>query len=185
MAIALIAAVVGAVVGAIVGAYFQRRWTPDYSAKLAALSEQFAALQRQNETLEQQRAEAEHLRLDMSLQQAYCANYIVLVENDSDREITMEKMALFRDGVWLCEMCQPKADGGLNVAPHTRKQVRLEPQNDPARTLMSMDPDLPPGKCIQVELVLDYGVFGRPRQFRKKILITADLRNHKLTQWSP
>lgn len=185
MAIAVIAAVVGGIVGAIVGAYLQRRWTPDYSGELAALRGQVAALQKQGETLEQQHAEAEHLRLDMSLQEGYSRNYILLVENDSDREITMEKVALRRDQVWLCELCQPKADGGLNVAPHARKQIQLEPQHDPACTLMSMDPELPPGKCIQVELVLDYRVFGRPRRFRKSILVTADLRNRHLTQFSP
>jgi hypothetical protein len=177
--------VISALIGAVLGAYLQRRWTPDYSERFAALQEQVAALQKQNETMEQERAEAEHLRLNISLQQGYVRNYIIVVENDSDREIAMEKIGLRRNDVWLCEMCVPKADGGLSVPCHSREQMSLELQNDPTMTLQNMEPELQAGRCIEVELVLDYRLFARPRQFRKKILATADYRNRRMTQFSP
>jgi hypothetical protein len=187
MGIATVAtvSVISALIGAVVGAYLQRRWTPDYSKKLDDLQEQVAALEVQKERMEQERAEAEQLRLNMSLRHGYVRNYVVLFENDSDREITIEKVGLRRDDVWLCEMCVPKVESGLMVGPRSGKQICFEPQHDPTMTLQNMEPELQPGRCIEVELVLDYRLFGRPRQFRKKILATADYRNRTLTQFSP
>ena len=186
MIVTLIVSLVAALIGAIVGAYLQKRWTPDYSAELIALRQQIAALQKQHEALEQERAEIEHLRLNMSLEQGYSGNYIVRVENNSDREITVEKIALRKDEIWLCELCKPRtSDGSLQITANSSRHMDLAPQHDPSSTLQSMKPDLPSGKCIDVELVMDYKVFGRPREFSKGILVTADYRNHHLTQFSP
>jgi hypothetical protein len=182
----LIVSLIAALIGAIVGAYLQKRWTPDYSAELSALAQQIAALKKQHETVDQERAETEHLRLNLALEQGYSGNYIVRVENNSNREITVEKIALRKDAVWLCELCKPKTnDGSLQVPANSSRHMDLAPQHNPSSTLQSMKPDLPSGKCIDVELVMDFRVFGRPRQFSKGILVTANYRNDHLTQYSP
>ena len=60
-----IIALVAALIGAVIGAYLKKRWTSDYSVELSALRQQIEAQQKQHETLEQERLEAEHLRLDI------------------------------------------------------------------------------------------------------------------------
>jgi hypothetical protein len=174
-----------AIIGAIVGAYLQKRWMPDPSAEIAGLRKQVTAFQQRIETLELERAESEHLRVSMSLQQGAPGSYIMPVKNDSDEEVAAEGVNLVYDDVELSNPTGPKSTDSWKIAPHSGKQICWAPEPDPVRTLMLMEPSLGSGTPIAIQLVLFCRIRGKPKALRRKQLVTVDYLNRQMTPFGP
>jgi hypothetical protein len=122
------------------------------------------------------------VELSISLRQAVSQNYIVLVKNESDEEVSIRKLTLERNGLELSQPTIPKEAEEWMLAPRSGRQLAWDPTPDPAVTLqMSQSPPTSP---IDIEIVLVCQILGMRKEFKRKILVAADYRNHRLDSLS-
>lgn len=200
---AIFAAIVGAIVGAILTWYLQGRWTHDRAAdevvelrkqvatqseQLAAIRNEFAEFKRNVEAEENERVEFEHFPLDISLQHASPANYIINVRNASDREVAIETIQMLRgDAVGECpltEASKPKPNDDWKIGPRSEKQICWTPQDDPVRMLRTLEPiKFPPtrGTVVSVIWVLTFRV-GR-RLLSKRRPQRVNIFGNSMSSW--
>lgn len=167
------------------GARLQRKWTPNPVPSMEALGDRITELQQRIEANEEERIESEHFILAMRLQQGVAGNYILDVRNDTDRDVTVETVQLFRGDAPLSDPNKPKPTDDWRIAAHSGKQLWWSPQPDPVSTLIYSEPNLPQGVAIPIRIVLVCRSSGKPRVARRTLLVTADYRNHSLTQFGP
>lgn len=131
LVLTILVAFVSAIMAAILGAYLQRRWTPDLRPQIIELGTKLTAFQQRVETLERERAELENFSLELSLQQAVSQNYIMVVKNDSDREVKIETVNLEYKGIPLSKPSKPKAGDDWRIGKRDGKQLCWVPLPDP------------------------------------------------------
>lgn len=124
----------------------------------------------------------EAVELSISLRQAVSQNYIVLVKNESGEEVSIRKLTLERNGLELSQPTIPKEGEEWMLAPRSGRQLAWDPTPDPVVTLqMSQSPPTSP---IDIEIVLLCQILGMRKEFKRKILVAADYRNHRLDSLS-
>ena len=112
---------------------WRRRRVPfDKSAELPI---KVAALQQPIRKLEQECAQSELLALDISLKHCGPRSYSLSVRNNSDQELTVERVSLiYRDSelsVELSRAARPWLSQDWQVRPHSEKEIRWAPTPDP------------------------------------------------------
>jgi diguanylate cyclase (GGDEF)-like protein len=148
------------------------------------LLQQIATFQQRIETLEQERIQAEHLPIAISLQQAIPANYIISLKNESDIEISIEGIRLLHEGIELCGTCKPKRSNDWKIAPNTARHIEFAPSPDPVGTL-ALKPRIPMGVVTTLEIILLCKIRGRLLERLKKQLVTIDYASRQMTPYGP
>jgi diguanylate cyclase (GGDEF)-like protein len=126
---------------------------------------------------------AEAAELSMSLRQAVSGNYMALVRNESDEEVSVGKISLERNGIELSQPGRPKQGEGWIIAPRSERAVTWAPVPDPVGTLAMTQPS--PTSPVDIEMVVHYEVLERRKVAKRKILVAVDYRNHRMDQFSP
>jgi hypothetical protein len=174
-----------AIVGAALGAYLQKRWTPNLAPELKALRGQLTAFQQRIETLEQERIDAAHLPIFVSLERGEHSKYTLLARNESDEEILVQSVGTLRDGIELSALGRPTQPDDWRIAPHSSHQLSWVPNPDPVGTLGMSRTRPAPGAPIEIEFVLYCTIRGKPIVLRRKILVGVDLGNYRMEQVNP
>lgn len=118
------------------------------------------------------------VEVTISLRQAVPQNYILLVKNDSDEDISVRKVTLERAGLQLCQPAAPKEDTDWSIGPRAGKEIWWSPSPDPVRILQMSQ--APPTSPIDLEIIVECEILGTRKEFRRKILVAADYGNHRL-----
>jgi len=126
---------------------------------------------------------AEAVELSMSLRQAVSGNYMALVSNESDEEVSVGKISLERNGIELSRPGKPKQGEGWIIAPRSGRVLNWAPVPDPVGTLAMMQ--LSPTSSVDIEMVVHYEVLEKRKVAKRKILVAVDYRNHRMDQFSP
>ncbi len=117
-----------------------------------------------------------------SLLQAVSENYIVLVKNDSNEEVSVTKLTLERGGLELSKPVVPKEPAEWTIGPRSGREISWNPAPDPVRTLQMSQ--APPASPVDIEIVVACEILGTRKEFRRKILVVADYANHRLDSLS-
>jgi len=125
-------------------------------------------------TQSSQYSETEYLPVEMTLQQTAQANYICVVKNDSDHEISIEAIKVMRNTTELCSTKRQTTDD-WTVAPHSGKQISWAPLPDPARTLKVIETTLAQSNVIPIEFVFVCRIKGRLRLVSFSKLVATSL----------
>jgi len=120
----------------------------------------------------------EAAELSVSLRQAVSQNYIVLLKNDSDEEVSLKKLTLERNGLELSQPARPKEAEEWTLAPRSGREIAWSPAPDPVVTLQMSQSS--PTSPIDIEIVVLCQILGVGKVFKRKILVAADYRNHRL-----
>jgi diguanylate cyclase (GGDEF)-like protein len=120
----------------------------------------------------------------MTLQTGYHSNFVLIIENRSDDEVTIESITLKHGTVHLCPPSKPSKLEELVLPPHSKKQVSSwTPSVSPTSTLRMKLPDLKNGQITEIEIAVGAKVLGRKRFFLQTILVTVDYVNQHITQF--
>jgi len=126
---------------------------------------------------------AEAVELLMSLRQAVSGNYMALVTNESDEEVSVGKISLERNGIELSQPGKPEQGERWIIAPRSGREITWAPAPDPVGTLGMTQPH--PSSPVDIEMVVYYEVLERRKVAKRKILVAVDYRNHRMDQFSP
>ncbi|SRR6266478_2561743 len=205
VALTIIVAFGSAIVGALLGAYLQRLWTPDPRPeitavgkdlgdqmkamdprpRIGALSTQLTDFQKRIEAIEQERTEIENFTLELSLQQAQQANYIMEAKNDSDRDVKAESIVIEYRGIPLCRPCKPKKEENWTIRKHSGVQIPFAPQPDPVNQLIYNSITPATGVAVPITLVVLCRIDGRLKAVRGIQSVTVDTTNKSMTPFGP
>ena len=197
--------VVSAFLAAVLGAYLQRLWTPDPRPEITAvgknlgeqmaamdarpaigaLSTQLTAFQTRIETIELERTEFENFTLELSLQQAQQANYIVTAKNDSDRDVRAETVSIEYRGVPLCRPCKPKDGEDWTIKKRSSKPLCFAPQPDPVVQMIYGSIAPPSGVAVPITLIILCRIDGKLKPVKGIQIVTVDTTNHSMTAFGP
>lgn len=122
------------------------------------------------------------VEVTISLRQAVPQNYILLVKNDSDEDISVRKVMLERAGLQLCQPVVPKEDADWSIDARAGKEIWWSPAPEPVRILQMSQ--TPPTSPIDIEIVVMCEILGTRKEFRRKILVGVDYANHRLDSLS-
>ena len=117
-------------------------------------------------------SEADYLSVEMTLQQTVQANYICLVNNESDFELKTEVIKIVRNGTELCAT-KAQATDDWTIPPQSAKRMNWAPLPDPARTLKMIETNLAQSNVIPIEIVFVCRIDGklRPIPFSKLVAV--------------
>ena len=206
--------VAAAFLAAALGAYLQRLWTPDPRPEItavgknlgeqmrnmdarpliAALTEQIKTtdprpaigeLQRRIDAIEQERTEIENFTLELRLQQAQQANYIIEAKNDSDRDVKAESIVIEYRGIPLCRPCKPKTGEDWTIRKHSGVQIPFAPQPDPVTQLIYSSECPPVGTAVPLTLVVFCRIDGKLKPVAGIQIVTVDRTNHSMSAFGP
>jgi diguanylate cyclase (GGDEF)-like protein len=126
---------------------------------------------------------AEAVELSISLRQAVSGNYMALVRNESDEEVSVGKISLERNGIELSQPGKPREGEEWVIAARSGKEITWAPTPDPVATLGMARPY--PTSPVDIEMVVYYQVLEKRKVAKRKILVAVDYRNHRMDQFSP
>jgi len=126
----------------------------------------------------------EAAELWISLQQAQHPGFILLIENKSDDEVTIESITLKCGTLHLCPPSKPAKLDELELPARSKKQISSwTPSVSPTSTLRLKQPHLKDGQPIDIDIVVRGRVLERVKNFSQTILATIDYVNHRMTQF--
>ena len=176
--------IVAAFGAAWLGARLQRKWTPNPVPPIEAVGGRITELQQRIEEIEQERIEAAHFTLTMQLRQGVVGSYILDVRNDTEKDVTVETVQVFRGDAPISDAYKSKPTDDWRIPAHLGKSLWWSPQPDPVNTLKYSEPNLQ-GFAVQFRIVLVCQSGGKPRTAQRTLLLSVDYRNNTLTQFGP
>ncbi len=194
-----------AFLAAVLGAYLQRLWTPDPRPEITAvgknlgdqmkamdprpqigaLSTQLTAFQNRIEAIEKERTELENFTLELRLQQAQQANYILSAKNESDRDVKAEAVSIEYRGIPLCRPCKPKAGEDWTIRKHSGIQMCFGPQPDPVAQMIYSSIAPPSGVAVPITLVVLCRIDGKLKSVTGVQIATVDTANRSMSPFGP
>jgi hypothetical protein len=166
------------------GARLQRKWTPNPVPPIEAVGGRITELQKRIEEIEQERIESENFTLAMRLQQGQVGSYLLDVGNDTDRDVTVESVEIFRDDASISGPYKAKPTDDWRIPASSIRTLSWAPWRDPVNTLQYSEPNLQ-GIAVPFEMVLVCQSGGKRRIARKTLLLSVDFRRTALTQFGP
>jgi hypothetical protein len=157
----------------------------DPRPEISALSTHLAEFQRRIEAIEQERTELENFTLELRLQQAQQANYILSAKNDSDRDIKAEAVSIEYQGIPLCRPTKPKEGENWTIKKHSGIQIFFAPQPDPIAQLMYTSIAPPSGVAVPMTLVVLCRIDGKLKPVKGIQIVTVDIGNRSMTPFGP
>lgn len=181
--IAVCVGVIAAFGAAYFAAWLQRKWTPDPIPAIKDIETQVKNLHERVDEIEQERAERDSFTLGIQVQQATLNAWIIVVTNDTDKDVDVETIQFFDgDDTPLSEMGKPSRSEDWLIPSHSPKQLWWKPQYDPIMTLKTAGVE-PHGLPHQYRLVLTCRSDGKRRTVQRYLLLTY--RDNTLTQYGP
>jgi len=169
-----------AILGGFLSWYLQRWRTPDRSAEeIAALRGQVSDFQKQIQALEQERTESAHFPLEVTLEQTAQANYVSVVKNDSDYEVTIEAIKIIRNDAEICITRSTSAED-WTIAPHSAKRINWSPLPDPASTLRMIEMNLAQSNVVPIRIILVCRIRGKVLSLPFSKLVAVALGRDRL-----
>lgn len=162
--VALIIAIVATVVTVITpfgaayyAAWLQRKWTPDPIPAIKDVESRVREVRERIEGIECDREEREGFTLGMRLQQAQASpnsQWILVVKNDTDSEVLVRSVQLFRDNAPLSSADKPSKPDDWRIPVHSQKPISWVPETNPiirmrfAGTEPHRSPPIPGGLSV-------------------------------------
>lgn len=122
------------------------------------------------------------VRLLVSVDQGYASNFLILVANSPDEEVSIKEVCLESDGYRLTNPAQPPSKNLWKIKPHDSLSVGWRAAPDPAAQLLRMYPNEGLFFRAGIEIVLHCEILGKLKEFRQKILVQVDVNNRHLQQ---
>lgn len=157
----------------------------DPRPEIGALSKQLTHFQNRIEAIEQERTELENFTLEVRLQQAQQANYILSVKNSSDRDAKAEAVSLEYRGIPLCRPTKPKDGEDWTIKKDSGIQMCFAPQPDPVTQLIYSSIAPPSGVAVPITLVVLCRIDGRLKPVKGIQIVTVDTGNRSMTPFGP
>jgi hypothetical protein len=159
--------------------------TSDARPEISALSTHLTDFQKRIEAIEQERTELENFTLELRLNQAQQANYILFAKNDSDKDVRAESVSIEYRGIPLCRPCKPKDGEDWTIRRHSGIQMSFAPQPDPIAQLMYSSIAPPPGVTVPMTLVVLCRIDGKLKPVKGIQIVTVDIGNRSMTPFGP
>ena len=157
----------------------------DPRPEIGALSTQLTEFQSRIEAIEQERAEFETFALELRLQQAQQANYIVVAKNDSDRDVKAEAVSIEYQGIPLCRPCKPKDGDDWTIKKRSSANLCFAPQPDPITQMIYASVVPPSGVAVPITLVVLCRVDGKLKAVKGIQIVTVERTNRSMSAFGP